>query len=90
MTPMWWRKRRRARPLPDEDGKSHAERMSEARHAITEGERTLTEVVRLGDEVGEMADKLKRIRSRNHFSELVAEMLKSQGGGSSAPAPKRG
>jgi hypothetical protein len=88
MTPTWWRRRRLHRPA-EENGKSHAQRISEATHAIREGEQTLVEVGRLGDEVGVMADKLGSIRSRNHFSELVAEMLRAQGGGST-PASRRG
>lgn len=89
MTPTWWRKRRVAQPV-DEDPRTHGQRVSEAKRAIREGERTLEDVGLLGNQVGEMADKLERIRSRNHFSELVAEMLRAQGGGSGTPAPRRG
>jgi hypothetical protein len=85
VTPPWWRKRRRT--LPDES--DHAQRVSEAESAIQEGRRTLAEANRLGDEIAEMSDELGRRGRRNHFSELIAEMLHDQTGGSS-PAPRRG
>lgn len=90
MTPVWWRRRRHLRRLLQSCEESdHAERVSEARRAIYEGECTLAEAGRIGDQVAEISGKLKVIGRRNHFSEQVADMLHGQGGGST-PVPRRG
>jgi hypothetical protein len=69
---------------------THEESISQAHNAIREGKQLLSEVGALGDQVSDVADRLKVKGSRNHFSERVAEMLRSQGGGSTTPAPKGG
>ena len=86
-----WRWKRRLQGETEESpGMTHEESVSEAKNAIREGRQLLSDVGRLGDQVSEVADRLKVKGSRNHFSERVGEMLRAQGGGSGAPSPKGG
>jgi hypothetical protein len=86
---MWWRKRRQLllRVLPTDS--DHAARVSEAESAIREGNKKQVEVNHLSDAMTQMSDELEKRGRKNHFSELVTEMLHNQGGGT-APAPRRG
>lgn len=88
MSPMWWRKRRQRllRALPRDS--DHAARVSEAECAIREGNQKLVEVNHLSDEIAVVSDELGKRGRKNHFSELVTEMLHNQGG--TAPTPRRG
>lgn len=89
MIPMWWRKRRQRLLRAVSSGSDHAARVSEAECAIREGHQKLVEVNQLSDEIAELSDELGKRGRRNHFSELVAEMLHNQTGGTT-PAPRRG
>lgn len=89
MIPMWWRKRRQQLLRTLSSDSDHAERVSEAECAIREGHQKLVEANHLSDEMAQMSDELGKRGRRNHFSELVTEMLRSQGGGP-APTPRRG
>lgn len=86
---MWWRKRRQRLLRTAPSGTDHAARVLEAECAIREGHQRLAEVNQLSDEIAVVSTELEKRGRRNHFSELVTEMLHNQGGGS-APAPRRG
>ena len=90
MAPVWRRKRRWAHLIPrtEEGDRAHAEEVRNAKRAIREGRETLNTVESLGDQVGEASSTLKARGEHNHFSELIAEMLRSPNGGK--PTPRRG
>lgn len=89
MIRMWWRKRRQLLLCALPTDADHAARVSEAESAIREGNQKQAEASQLSDAMTQMSDELGKRGRKNHFSELVAEMLHNQGGGS-APTPRRG
>jgi hypothetical protein len=74
-----WRRRmmnRLSSPRDDAGEPTHEELVTEAKKAAAEGRKSLSDVAKLGDRVGETAERLRNARDRNHFSELVADMLR--------------
>jgi hypothetical protein len=69
----------------DTDVQDQALRMDEAREAQREGREALERAYEQWPEVSDLAQVLRELRSRNHFSEQVRVMLQR----ASAPAPKR-
>jgi len=63
-------------PAVTGDEGDHDEKVDEARRALEAGERSLERINELGVQVDRIAARMKTMRARNHFSELVAEMLR--------------
>jgi hypothetical protein len=86
MTRFWWRKT----SAPDDaereaDERDAAQRMSEARSAQQEGKEALERAYAQWGEVSDLAQVLRELRSRNHFSEQVKVMLQR----ASSATPRR-
>lgn len=63
---------------PREGELTHTEVVDEARQAVHDGRQQLAEAGKLRVTVERAADSSRAARSRNHFSERVATMLKEE------------
>jgi hypothetical protein len=64
--------------VPDEGEPTHTEKVDEARQAVRTSKQQLAEVGKLSATVERAADHSRKIRNRNHFSEMVAAMLREE------------
>lgn len=77
MRPAWRRVVNHFFPPARADNEAdHRQKINEARCALEAAKRDLTRINELGNQVDTTATRAKNLRNRNHFSELVAEMLR--------------